>query len=42
MGLKYNKWPLDGSQKTFHATVALRVGTLYACLAYPGIYAQSG
>jgi len=27
---------LDGSQKTFHGTVARRAGTQLACLAYPG------
>ena len=31
-----NKWPLDGSHKTLHETVAWRTGTLYYCLAYPG------
>ena len=43
MGIKCNKWPLDGSQKTFHETVAWRAGTLKACFAYTGrAYAQSG
>ena len=42
LGIIYNKWPLDGSQKTFHGTVAWRAGTLQACLAYPGrAYEQS-
>ena len=35
MGIMCNKWPLDGSRKTFHGTVAWRAGTLEACLAYP-------
>ena len=42
MGVICNKWSLGGSQKTFHATVAWRAGTLKACLAYPGrAYAQA-
>ena len=32
----YNKLPLDGSQKTFHETVAWHAGRLQACLVYPG------
>ena len=36
MGIACNKWPLDSSKKTFHGTVAWRIRTLYACLAYQG------
>ena len=43
MGIISNKWPLDGSQKTFHEIVAWRAGTHWVCLAYLGrAYAQSG
>ena len=28
MGIKYNKWPIDGSQKSFQGTVSWCAGTL--------------
>ena len=30
-----NNWPLDGSPKAFHGTVAWRAGPLQGCLAHP-------